>query len=243
MSTRTQYNIATFHDHEAQWLVALFCTKPKLYEDHKSHRYRQDYFFARFRKFAEDYYNFSGDESIYFNTVRKEAAGEANICGGGGRMSGASSRYFKGRYKAIEETREKQIDGFAKKYSVSFDPSKPDPRLFLGVTEIWNKLDRIEDILAASEWADVKDMSYDDQSFVTPFPNKLKKELIPDKMRNKTMQKFRASRLKSTIQVPSRRKDVDEEELEYIATKGVIPLPSLSNVKIFVMPEGLDDDW
>lgn len=242
MSTRPKYDIAAFHDHEVQWLIALFCTKPELYKDHQKNRYKQDYFFARFRKFAADYYNFSGDDSVYFNTVRKEAAGETNICGGGGNISGASSRYFKNKYRGIEETREKQIDDFAKKYGVSFDPSKKDTRLFLGVTEIWNKLDQIEDILAASKWADVRNMSYDDESFVTPFPKKLEKELVPFEIRNKTMQKFRASKLKSTIPVPSQRTDVDEEELEYLAVKKDVQIPCLSNVKV-VVPVFVDDDW
>jgi len=249
MSTRTKYDIAAFNDHEVQWLVALFCTKSELYSDYKTQKYKQDYFFARFRRFAAKYHNFSGDESVYFDTVRKEVAGEANICGGAGKLSGASSRYFKNRYRGIEETREKTIDEFTKRYGVSFEPSKPDPRQFLGVTEIWNKLDKIEEILAASKWADVRERSYDDESFATPFPAKLEKELVPHEIRNKTMQKYRASRSKPRQIVPSRRTDIDEEEIEFLAAKimesvgPVVALPKVENVKTFVMPEGIDDDW
>ena len=250
MSTRPKYDITTFHDHELQWLVALFCTNSELYKDHKTHRYKQDYFFAMLRKFLEKYYKLSGDESVYFNTVRKEAAGEANICGGAGHMSGASSRYFKGKYKAIEESREKRIDDFAKKYGVSFDPSKPDPRLFLGVTEIWNKLDRVLEIVAGSKWADVRERSYDDETFVTPFPKNLEKELVPLEIRNRAMQKFRASK-SSSRPIVARKPctEIDEEELEYLAAKimesasPVVPFPKIENAKIFVVPEGLDDEW
>lgn len=249
MAFRPKYNIATFHDHEVQWLIALFCIKSELYKDHQKYRYKQDYFFAMFRKFAANYYNFSGDESVYFDTVRKEEAGEANICGGGGKMSGASSRYFKGRYKAIEESRETRIDDFAKKYGVSFDTSKTDPRLFLGVTEIWNKLDRVLEIVAGSKWADVREMSYDDASFVTPLPKNLEKELVPHEIRNRAMQKFRASKLSSRPIVARKpRPEIDEEELEFIAAKKmesaspVVPFP-MGDAKLFVVPEGLDDDW
>ena len=252
MSTRPTYDIATFYDHEVQWLLALFCTKPELYEDHQIHRYKQDYFFARFRKFAADYYNFSGDDSVYFDTARKETAGEANICGGAGKQSGASSRYFKNRYRGIEESREKRIDDFAKKYvGISFEVGKY-PRLFLGVTEIWNKLARIEEILAVSKWADVRERSYDDASFVAPFPKKLEKDLIPHEMRNRAMQKFRAAKSSSRPIVAKKtctQTEIDEEEREFLAARlmesvgTVVPLPKIENAKIFVMPEGIDDDW
>jgi len=236
MAARKQYTIDLFHTHELQWLVALFCTKPELYKDHQQYKFKQDYFFERFRRFAVDYYNFSGDECIYFGTVRKATAGETSICGGGGRMSGSSSRYFKGRYHAIEEAREKRIDEFAKKYGVCFAVGT-DPRLFLGVTEIWNKLDQIEEILAASKWADVKERAYEDESFATPFPTKLEKDLVPLEIRNKTMQKYRASRSSSIVA----KKTVEEEEEESPSTK-TANSNNVVQIRI-VIPTFEDDEW
>lgn len=244
MSARPKYDIAAFHDHEVQWLIALFCTKRELYKDYQKNRYKQDYFFGKFRYFAAKYYNFSGDESVYFNTVRKEAAGEANMCGGGDIRSGASARYFKNRYRGIEESREKQIDEFSKKYGVSFEPSKPDPRRFLGVADIWNKLDMVDEILAASKWAYVREMSYDDEHFATPFPPKLEKELVPFVIRNKTMQKYRASQCKLTTKITFRQTDIDEYESEPSVSLSVVPFPKMVSSKIFVMSEEFNEnDW
>ena len=177
--------------------------------------------------------------------MRKEVAGEANICGGGGRMSGSASRYFKNRHHGFEEMREKQIGRFAKKYGISFDPSTEDVRLFLGVNEIWNKLDQVEDIIAASNWANVRNMSYNDESFATPFPKQLEKELVPLAIRNKTMQRFRDSRPVS-ITKTRRVLDIDKEELDFIASmkeKTIEPEScSLPQVK-FVAPSFDDDEW
>jgi hypothetical protein len=246
MSSRPQYHISSFHDHPIQWLVALFCTKPELYKDHARCRHKQNYFFDEFRKFVSEYRSsLSEDEQVYFGSVRKEVAGEANICGGGGRLSGPASRYFKNRHHGFEELREKQIDQFAKRYGVCFEPPAKDPRLFLGVTEIWNKLDQVEEIIAASNWANVRNMSYDDESFAAPFPKQLEKELVPLAIRNKTMQKFRDSRHTSTPKT-HRVVDVDQEELDFLASKEektAEPEPcALPQVK-FVAPSFDDDEW
>jgi len=248
MAARPNADISEFHDHNLQWILALFLTKRELYKDYAIERYRQDYFFGEFAKFAENYYNLSGEEWIYFGSTRKQAKGEQNICGGGGKRSGASSRYFKTRYNLIEGMREKQIDSFAKKYGVSFEPGK-DTRLFLGVTEIWNKLDSALDIVAASRWADVRERAYDDASFVTPFPAKLDKKLVPFKpvdIRCIIGQKAKAMNPVKTA--PVRRIDVDEEELEYLALKEKESLgkkgaeAEMLPAVMFVMPEGLDDE-
>ena len=71
-------------------------------------------------------------------------------------------------------------------------------------------------------------------------------------MRNRAMQKFRAAK-SSSRPIVARKPctEIDEEELEYLAAKimesasPVVPFPNpkLENAKIFVMPEGLDDDW
>jgi hypothetical protein len=241
MSTILKSNIAQFHDHHLQWVLALFCTKPELYKDHKEYKYRQDYFFKEFQKFAAKYYRFSGEESVYFGSVRKQAAGEANICGGAGRLSGSSSRYFKNRYYNIEKSREKQIDEFAKKYGISFDPIKKDVRLFLGVTEIWNRLDHVIEIVASSKWADVRERAYDDESFATPFPKKLDKELVQFDIRNRVMQKFRAVQCRQNDVSTSRNTENNEDEV--VGCCGYETKVSMGMGSIIVIPDGLDDEW
>lgn len=207
--SRTLSNIAVFHDHELQWVLALFCTIPELYKDYAKHKHRQDYFFEEFRRFASKYYNFSGDERVYFGSIRKEVAGEANICGSVGSVSGASSRYFKNKYRSMEESREKYIDEFTTKYGV-YSATGKDIRVFLGVTEIWNKLDSVSSIIANSKWAGVKDLSYDDSTFKTPLPNRLKKELIPLFMRNKAMQKSRRPQFSGNMHSTNYEEDEGE---------------------------------
>lgn len=236
-------NISIFYEHELQWIMALFLTNPQLYCEYTKHRYLQDYFFEQFHKFAADYHRFSGDECVYFGSTRKEVAGEANICGGIGKVSASTTRYFKNKYRRIEESHEKLIDKFAKKYSVSFEPGS-DTRLFLGVTEIWNRLDTASEIVAMSKYADVRERSYDDASLETAFPPKLEKTLVPLEIRNRVMQKSSAKYVRST---PSRIIDVDMEEREYIASKTKMAEDVSYEQKpvsgvVFVPPEQNDED-
>ena len=119
MTANPKYDISIFHNHDLQSILALFLTNPEQYKDHFKYKHKQDYFFEAFLKFAAKYYHMSGDETVYFGSVRKQAAGEANICGGSGKQSGSSSRYFKNRYRAIEESREKRIDNCVKYVKIS----------------------------------------------------------------------------------------------------------------------------
>jgi len=235
MTTSTA-NISVFYNHEVQSILALFLTKPALYKDYNTVRDRQGYFFDRFRRFAADYYHFSGDENVYFMSTRKEAAGEANICGGSGKMSGSSSRYFKNKYHQIEDLRNTQIDQFARKYGLTFTAGK-DMRLFVGVTEIWNKLDNASNIVAASQWADVVEKSYDDVTFVTPIPLNLEKNLVPFPIRNRAMQKRR--NMKSTTKLISNKTENEENEETEILENNFMN----TNKILLVLPEINDDDW
>jgi hypothetical protein len=234
-------DISVFHNHEAQYIIALFLTKPELYKEISTckEKDRQDYFFYCFRKFAEDYYNFTEDESVYFMSVKKEAAGEANICGGGGgSRSGSSARHFKDRYKKTEQEREKRIDNFAKKYRVSFAKGN-DPRLFVGVTEIWNKLDNAMEIVAASKWANAPKFAYSDASFESPIPEKVDKNLVPFAIRNKTLQKIRNRRIVGSI---STTRIIDEEDLESVSPQQM--QKPIINGSILVVPREIyDEDW
>jgi len=239
--------IATFYNHDLQWIVALFITKPDLYKEHREVRDRQGYFFDKFRKFSADYHHFTEDESVYFGSTRKEAAGEANICGGGGKSTAASSRYFKNRYRAVEESREQKIDRFAKRYGVSFEPGE-DARLFIGVAEIWNKLEHGIEIIAASKWNDVAERSYDDASFEVPIPAKLEKMLVPFAIRNRALQKHR-NMTAVPIGVSRRKVDVDKEEMEYIREKSVSKavvkeeMDVVVSNMVFVPPVFEEGDW
>lgn len=232
--------LADLENHPLQSIMALFLTKHDLYKDHYSEKDKQGYFFNRFRLFASNYYNFdNSDASVYFMSLYKYRAGEYDVCGGC-KMTSSAARYFKARHASAEAEREKIIDEFSKKYRTMFNQKGvEDPRLFLGVTQIWNKLDRAEEIVANSQWPDIRARSYNDHTFKTPFPEKLEKHLIPLTMRNRTLQKYRNEQMSKSdkIYLPIRPCREEDEEP---------PTPSapISNQVEFIRPpECDDDDW
>ena len=233
-------NISSFYDHEIQSIIALFLTNPALYKEHKSNRDRQGYFFYQFRLFANDYYHFSVDENVYFASTIKEAPGEANICGGGG----SSSRFLKARHHQKQESISNQIDKFAKKYGVSFELGK-DPRLFLGVREIWNKLDQANEIIAASKWANIAEISYDDASFEKPIPMKLEKHLIPFPIRNRALQKLKNMKMNAHVTTHNNTNTNQTGEEEDEEQPNAVEKPSISSNIIVLLPSAseLDEDW
>lgn len=230
--------------------MALFLSNPALYANHKTEKNKQGYFFTAFRSFADNYYHFNittdRDAFIYFMSLVKEQAGEANICGGAGRISNATKKEFKLRYHSIESSRAEMIDDFQAKYRAGLatgkDALKPDERLFLGVTEIWNKLDQAAEIVASSRWADVLARSYDDETFVRPIPSRLEKHLVPFAIRNRAWQKhLNANRTTSKHIVPD---EYCEEEEEPTVVEKPKPLGTeVSKTRIVIPVELLDDDW
>jgi len=243
------YSLAPFHNHELQDIMALFLLNPALYSDYKTTRDKQGYFFSTFRSFADNYYHFSEtkdlDLRIYFMSQAKERAGEANICGGSGRISNAAKKEFKSKYHGAETNRAEMIDYFQAKYRVAKDPSNRDVRLFLGVTEIWNKLDQAAEIIASSRWADVLSRSYSDETCTNPIPNGLEKHLIPHAIRNRVWQKHLNSKrtcVNSYFAKP-RKDEEDEEEYAFSnESKSSPPLPATAKFLVTI-PSGADDDW
>ena len=231
------HQLTDFNDHELQSIMALFLTNPELYYDHKSQTDKQGYFFYKFQKFAADYYHFENnpDASVYFMSMRKERAGEFDACGGAGRMSNSVARYFKSRHAAGETARVKIIDDFSKKYRVTFNQKGvEDPRLFVGVTEIWNKLDHAEEIVAKSKWADVRSKSYCDATFTCPFSDKLDKHLVPFSIRNRALQKHKNAQIAKSNQIYLKSAKEEPKPLH----------PVSSSTVTFVRPAECDDeDW
>ena len=248
--------------------MALFLLNPALYANHKTEKNKQKYFFTAFRSFADNYYHFNittdRDAFIYFMSLVKEPAGEANICGGAGRISNATKKEFKSRYQGVESNRAEMIDDFQAKYRARLATGKDalhnstnalhnstnalhnstnaDERLFLGVTEIWKKLDQAAEIVASSRWADVLSRSYDDETFVRPIPSRLEKHLVPFAIRNRAWQKhLNANRTTSKHIVPD---EYYEEEEEPIVAEKPKPIGTeVSKTRIVIPVELLDDDW
>lgn len=225
-------DISVFYNHEVQSIFALFLSNPDLYKDYSKIRNKQDYLFKAFRKFAANYYHFSGDDGVYFDSTRKESAGEASICDGWGKP-GSSSQYLKNRYHAAVKINENKIDAFAKKYGVSFEKGN-DPRQFLGVTEIWNHLDRANEIISASKWSNVVERSYSDASFQAPIPANLDKLLVPFDIRNRAMQKCRNAKRTTTIVANPSLVPEEHETPD--------PKPTIRGTIVIIPPE-IDEDW
>lgn len=235
-----------FQDHDLQKVMALFLLTPKLYSDYRTQRCKQNYFFDRFYQFAKDYNTFlDSDAFVYFSSARKETAGEANICGGGGKLSNSAKKYFKDRHASIESTRNKNIDKFSKKYGINLEPGT-DERLFLGVREIWNHLDRATEIVQNSPFPDVLNRAYSDETLTEKIPPNIveDKTLIPLAIRTRVLQKFHNSKRKPIV---FRTKSYEEEEEEEARLKNEsscnIPMPKSPGI-VFVRPPELDDpDW
>ena len=209
-------DISYFHEHDLQKVMALFLLNPFLYKDYKMQQDKQGYFFYSFYQFAKEYNNFSDPEvSVYFCSVKKEKPGETNVCGGGGKMSRSSKKYFKDKHKGMENSRNTRIDEFSKKYGICLEPGK-DERLFLGVSEIWNKLDRAIELVANSPYSNVADLAYSDKTLASPIPSNIhnNKTLIPLDIRNKVLQKhFNSSRRSMELSI-DRSVKIDDEEKE-----------------------------
>lgn len=250
--------MAEFETHDLQAIMALFLLNPALYADHRVCRDKQGYFFDRFRVFAEDYYNLDSskelDASVYFMSAAKDRAGEANICGGGGRMSNSAKKEFKDRYHRIESRRTELIEYFQAKYRVKLEPGT-DSRLFVGVSEIWNKLDRATEIVAASRWSDVANKSYADSDFATPIPKDLDKRLVPYSIRNRVWQKYMNSKPSSSYR-PRSVSEIERMEAEELAKENAIAssaaaeaaqqsevLDDTPKIVLVIPPELLDEDW
>jgi hypothetical protein len=222
-----------FHTHYLQSIMALFLMTPELYKDHAKHRDVQGYFFSAFLNFAEQYYNFSEDaeEYVYFGSVYRERAGETNIAGSG---SNSYKNYFKRKYHEAGARRTAKINDFSRKYKISLEQGK-DERLFLGVREIWDKLDRATDIVRQSPYSDVAERSYSDPTLTASFPEDLNKYFVPLTIRNRVWMKYenaRRRRVRPVVPVPEEEEPKKEEQSK----------PPVSAI-MFVPPEGLDEDW
>ena len=179
------YSIAAFYDHSLQSLMAVFIAKtPSLATDLSSvaPADRQNYFFYRFRKFADAYVNMALDDDIYFGSTSKEKAGTQ---GGGGK-------FFAERDKRQQSFHAEKIKYFEQKFKSSISGER-DQRLFLGYNQIWNRIITERETILAPYAGSIAS-AYDDESFTTPFPDKLDKYLVPFTIRNKVVQKWTNAR-------------------------------------------------
>lgn len=227
--------------------MALFLTKPELYARHTSVKNKQEYFFEEFHKFADKYYSSASPadalDNVFFSNVCLNGINTQNICGGksgAGNFGSGGSSAAKQRFKSAEESRANRIAKFKKAYSVKLEPGM-DERLFLGVSEIWNKLGDASEIVAKSRWPNAANIAYADDTFATPFPEVVEKQLVPLKIRNKVMQKKYPTKNDNTDRFT---KIVDTAAEEEAAREAATAAPKPNAEFVFVPPPELeDDDW
>ena len=220
------YSIAAFYDHSLQTIMAIFIAKtPSLTTDLSSvlPADRQDYFFYRFRNFANKYVNLSLDDEIYFSSTSKEKAGTQ----GGGIRAG---KYFVDKDKRKQSNHAEKIKYFEQKFKCSISGEK-DERLFLGVRQIWNRIAIERDELLTPYMSAVA-CAYDDDTMNTPIPDKLNRYLVPLNIRNKVFQKWTNRRNRI---VPVNLRESEESEIEYKK-----PEPALFTIQPVLLG---DEDW
>ena len=247
--------LSDFHDHPFQEIMALFLLSADACKDIALQPDKKSYFFDEFRKFLTQYYhlNHYPDATMYFtSSLKKEKKGAFNAAGGGDKRSHASKVYLKTKYRQIESARETAIDEFATKYRLTLidTPGTEDPRVFVGVTEIWRKLDQARGIVAASKWTNVASRSYSDDTFQTPLPKTLDKTLVPLSIRTKVTQLHQTQMRAASSRIHFRsRIDPDEEEEIHnqimkdkkVSVPAPVPVPQIA---MFVPPAGVDwEDW
>jgi len=227
---RTYYAVERFSKDPMQKLLALFLSCPENYSEMASldPAEKEDGFFYLFGKFADNYINLTLDKHFdtmcYFRSLSLDRPGSVNVCGGGGKMTGSSKKYFKDRYKRGQDNTKLQSTYLADKYKVL-----PHTRTFLGHTEIWKNPG--PHLLELEGWQWVKNQCYADPEFKTAFPEKLDSDLVPLEFRNKAIQKWKNARRSAVVSAVVSDEEEDEEKPEPPVVK-----------KVIIVPE-MDEDW
>jgi len=189
---RQTYNVSYFENSQIQIYMALFLSKPELYDrvHQQSESLKQDEFFKLFNRFLSKYYTYNVEKEFdlytYFGSLHQEKKGERNVCGGSGVKSKSANKCFMEKHRAFVELTEKSIEYLYQKYKIVIHSEK-DNRTFLGHTEIWRNPS--PELLGEYAW--VCKRSYEDETFVTPLPDQLDISLIPLSIRNKAYQKWK----------------------------------------------------
>jgi hypothetical protein len=226
-----------------QKLLALFLSNPENYAELASIEPidQENALFGLFLRFADDYLTLTLDKHFdtmcYFRSHSVDRPGAVNVCGGGGKLSGSSKKYFKDLYKRGVENSKIMNAYLTDKYKLL-----PNARTFLGHTEIWKNPG--PHLLELEGWQWVADQTYHDPTFKTPFPEKLDSALIPLEIRNKTIQKWQTARREKipVLSAQLRREDEEEEEdLLKTPVQATIQPPAI--IITAEMQALMDEDW
>jgi len=235
-----------FQNHELQTYMALFLSRPELYESVLSAplNMKQSIFFKKFRIFLEKYYNFNYEKEQeilnYFKCLYIYRAGEVDVAGGG--MTGSGRKQLLQDFNQSQDDVRKTIILFQNKYGISIS-NETDNRLFVGHTMPW--LNPSPALLERDGWTWVATQCYDDASMATPLPDVVNPLLVPLSYRNVVYQKWLKAH--KTAYVNTRLQtinvDADDEELAYLAKRGIIEKVSEVSIPKVIIDEALLEDW
>lgn len=201
-----------------QKIMALFISNPINYQNvfQCSPEYKHSVFFNLFVTFYNLYITLNVDKvkdfdiCVYFRCLNTFKKGTVNITGESGKISHCAKREFIGRFNESQKKILLIKNYLSQKYGFDFNQSKPDPRIFIGHQEIW--MNPSPELLKKENLEWVITQSYDDETFTKPFPDILDKDLIPLKIRNKVIQKWKTMRNNKLFKLPKDKIDEDEEE-------------------------------
>jgi hypothetical protein len=256
---RKTYSESYFTQHKMQKYIALFLSKPELYEDVLTYpnEYKEIRFMFIFRNFAEKYINIDYEKNVdisyYFMSLNIDKKGSMDICGGA-KMSNTGRKQFLKEYSEGQEANMKIRKYLSEKYKLNFNPALPDPRIFIGHHEIW--INPSPELLKLEGWDTIIYNSYDDPDFKNPFPEELDGDLIPLAIRNKSLQKWKNEKRRKyeiedykrrQLAISKHRDDEEEDEDKELKLKASAS-SNQDTLKLKVldtsfMKDYSDDDW
>jgi len=197
---RKAHSKTFYTDNKLQKYIALFLSNPDNYSDviNYTKDYRESIFMYKFINFVSDYVNIDYEKDfdtfIYFRALNIDTKGAMNITGGSGSISNSGRKQFLREYSNEQEINKKIRQYLTDKYMFDFNPTLPDPRIFIGHQEIWKSPS--PELLKLENWEWVIDKSYNDLELEKPLPIELDGDLIPLSIRNKALQKWKNEKRK-----------------------------------------------
>lgn len=233
--------------HEMQKYIALFLSRPALYECVVTAQpnMKQYLFFKRFHIFLEKYYNISYDKDLemlaYFGCLYAYKAGEVDVAGGG--STNAGRKQLLQDFNQSQDTVKRNIRMFQTKYGISIS-NEIDNRVFIGHTMPW--LNPSPALLERNSWTWVATQCYDDASMTAPLPDVVTPALVPLAIRNVVYQKWLKANKPAFIntRLQAINIDADADELAYLAKCGIVETKE-TEVRIpqVVIDAELLEDW
>jgi hypothetical protein len=238
--------MSKFQNHELQTYMALFLSRPQLYECVLTAQpnMKQNVFFKRFHIFLDKYYKFNYEKEqetlMYFGCMYAYRAGEMDVAGGG--STNAGRKQLLQDFNQSQENVSRFIRLFQNKYGITVS-NENDQRVFVGHKMPW--LNPSPALLEQTGWAWVANQCYDDTTMTAPMPEVVDPALVPLAIRNVVYQKWMKARKSDFVntRLQTINVDADADELAYLAKCGVAETKGTEPTPTVIIDEALLEDW